>query len=883
MKSTGVPLARYAEKRDFGKTPEPAASTTARADDAALSFVIQKHWASRLHYDFRLELDGLLVSWAVPKGPSFDPKKMQMAIHVEDHPLDYASFEGTIPKRQYGAGTVIVWDRGTWEPVGDARAGLDAGKLVFRLHGEKLAGLWELVRIAKPGDRQDAWMLFKKKDAWARPLAEYDVIAALPDSVVAQPLGLVEAREPREVPGTSEARQTRLTRASASSTAAGAALARSSSSSSPSASPGPDLAAAVKAALPARLEPQLATLVDAAPAGDWIVETKFDGYRLMARIDGGKATLVTRGGHDWTAKMTALAADIEALGLRSAWLDGEIVVMNDRGVPDFNLLQNAMDAPTSDAIDYFVFDLPFHAGRDLRKVPLAARRALLASVVAAAPDGRVRLSQSFDATPAQMLDAACKMQLEGVIVKRPDAPYVSGRTETWLKLKCSLRQEFVVCGFTDRANAASEVGALLLGTHDDGGELVYAGNVGTGWNSRAGQALHARLAEIEIDEPLFDAAAIKPGRWSRRTAGGERWVRPELVAEVAFREWTPDGHVRHAVFQGLRLDRPARSVTREVAKTGSALTTTPSAPSVGAAARTPATARNAVRSIAVTNPERVIDPASGLTKVALVRYYESISARILPHLADRPVSLVRAPEGITGELFFQKHPETRMPGLRALDPALWPGHAALLTVDTPDALVSAAQMNTIEFHTWNSTARTIDRPDRVVFDLDPGEGVTWAHIQEAALLMRAMLDELGLASFLKTSGGKGLHVVVPIVPKLSYDVVKAFSQKVVVHLARTIPARFVAKSGGANRVGKIFVDYLRNGHGQTTAAAFSARSRPGLGVSMPVAWEQLMALKGGAQWTIATAREYLSFETGDPWAGYWTTKQTLAVGMKKLA
>jgi bifunctional non-homologous end joining protein LigD len=841
-----APLSRYRQKRDFKVTTEPAGAPAATARGAtALSFVIQKHWASRLHYDFRLELDGVLVSWAVPKGPSFDPGKMQMAIHVEDHPLAYAGFEGTIPKKQYGAGTVIVWDRGTWEPVGDPRAGLAQGKLVFRLHGEKLAGLWELVRIAKPGDKQDPWMLFKKKDAWARASADYDVIAALPDSVVARPLGPVEAREPR-----------------------GAAAPAKAAAASPAA---PDLAAAVKAPLPAKIQPQLATLVTTAPSGDWIVETKYDGYRLMARIEGGKAKLITRGGHDWTAKMKSLAAAIEALAIGSAWLDGEIVVMGKAGVPDFNALQNAIDTAAGDAIEYFVFDLPYHDGRDLRQVPLVSRRALLEAVVAGAAGDRIRFSPSFPATPAQMLEAAASMKMEGIIIKRPDAPYVSARSETWLKLKCSLRQEFVVCGFTDRANAAAEVGSLLLGYHD-GTVLKYAGNVGTGWNARIGHELHARLAKLEVAEPLFDAAAIQPGRWSRRTAGGERWIRPELVAEVAFREWTRDGHIRHAVFQGLRLDTPARTVTREVARDLAA------APAAAVAARAPA----AAPSIKITNPDRVIDPSTGLTKLALVRYYESIAERILPHLADRPVSLVRAPEGITGELFFQKHPETRVPGLRELDRALWPNHSALLAVDTPDALLAAAQMNTIEFHTWNSTARHIDQPDRVIFDLDPGEGVSWAQIQEAALLVRALLTELALESWLKTSGGKGLHVVVPLAPKLDYVTVKAFSQAIVQHLAKTIPERFVAKSGGSNRVGRIFVDYLRNGHGQTTAAAFSARSRPGLGVSMPVAWEQLMALKGGAQWTIATAREYLSFEQVDPWAGYRKKKQTLAAGMETL-
>jgi bifunctional non-homologous end joining protein LigD len=842
-------LSRYRQKRNFQVTSEPAgAGEAAPAATSALSFVVQKHWASRLHYDFRLEWKGVLLSWAVPKGPSYDPSKMQMAIHVEDHPLAYAAFEGTIPPRQYGAGTVIVWDRGEWEPVGDVDEGLRQGKLVFRLHGEKLAGLWELVRIAKPGDRQEPWMLFKKRDEWARPLAEYDVIAALPDSVVAKPLGRVEAREPR----------------SPVARAHGPAAAGAGDGSAAAAAAIPDLAAATKAPLPATLEPQLATLVAAAPPGDWLVETKFDGYRLMARIDKGKARLITRGGHDWTAKMPALAGSIEALGLASGWLDGEIVVMSEAGVPDFNALQNAIDTARSDAIEYFVFDLPFHDGRDLRKVPLRWRRALLREIVESRPNDRVRVSQTFDAAPMQMLEAARRMGLEGIILKRPDAPYVSQRTETWLKLKCSLRQEFVVCGFTDRSNAAREVGSLLLGTWEDG-ELVYAGNVGTGWNVRTGRDLHERLVALETETPTLDVASVKPGRWSRRTAGAERWVRPELVAEVSFREWTPDGHIRHAVYESLRSDVPAKSVRREVAQV----------PAGGAAAAV-------APGIRVTNPDRVIDPSSGFAKVALVRYYESVAERMLPHLKDRPVSLVRAPEGITGELFFQKHPETRMPGLRELDPGLWPGHAALLGVHTAEALLAAAQMNTVEFHTWNSTTRRIDRPDRVVFDLDPGEGVSWPQVQEAAILTRALLSELRLESWLKTSGGKGLHVVVPLAPKLDDEVVKGFSQAVVQHLARTLPQRFVARSGASNRLGRIFVDYLRNGHGQTTAAAFSARARPGLGVSMPVAWEQLMSLKGGAQWTIATAREYLSFETTDPWAGYWRTRQTLTAGMKLL-
>jgi len=829
-------LKRYTAKRNFAVTPEPKGAKAKRPK--ALAFVVQKHWATRLHYDFRLELDGVLLSWAVPKGPCFDPTEKRMAIHVEDHPVDYAAFEGTIPPKQYGAGTVIVWDHGSWEPVGDARDALAKGKLVFKLHGEKLAGLWELVRIAKPGDKQDAWMLFKKRDAWARPLAEYDVISALPDSVIDKPLGPIEQREPRGVAAPDAA--------------------------TPSAA---ELPGAVKSALPATLAPQLATLASGAPAqGPWSYELKLDGYRLLARIDErGRVRLFTRNGNDWTDKMPALAAAVESMGLRSSWLDGEIVVLDEKGTPNFNALQNAFDASRTQAIDYFLFDLPYCDGHDLRAVPLRLRRALLRQLVDAHDGEHLRFSADFTADLASLLESVRALGLEGVIAKRADAPYVSRRSETWLKLKCRQRQEFVIGGFIDRAGSKSEVGALLLGVHDAGGRLQYVGNVGSGWDAKGGAQLHRRLAQIETRASPFEAGAVAPGRWSRRTPGSERWAAPQLVAEVSFSDWTPDGRIRHAVFHGLRLDKPACDVTREAA-----LAMAPAAPP-----RAP--------SVKVSNPERVIDASTGLKKLDLVRYYESVAEWMLPHLAGRPVSLVRGPTGIGGQLFFQKHDDQlSIPGLRELDAKLWPGHPPMLEVPDAQALVSAAQMNVIEFHTMNSTTRAIGKPDRMVFDLDPGEGVAWPRVQEAALLTRTLLDELGLKAWLKTSGGKGLHVVVPLAPRLEHDVVKEFSQAVVQHLARTIPSRFVAKSGGANRVGKIFVDWLRNGRMSTTVAAFSARARPGLGVSMPLAWEQLASLKSGAQWSIATAREQLSFQHSDPWADYWTTAQTLGAAMKAL-
>jgi bifunctional non-homologous end joining protein LigD len=829
------PLTPYWGKRDFAITAEPRGRHLAKSK--GWSFVVQKHAASRLHYDFRLELGGVLVSWAVPKGPSFDPSDKRMAIHVEDHPLSYGDFEGTIPPKQYGAGTVIVWDKGRWEPVGDPEQGLAKGKLVFKLQGQKLKGLWELVKIAKPGDRQEAWLLFKKRDEFSKPRTEYDVVTALPDSVIAKPI-----------------------KAAVLSTA----------------DEHPDLPGGRKADLPDKLTPQLATLATGVPAtGRWLFELKFDGYRLLTRVEHGQVRLITRGGHDWSDKMPGLVKGIERLGLQSGWLDGEIVVLGEDGAPNFNLLQSAFThAKSAGKIVYFLFDLPFLNGFDLRQMPLEARRQRLKALIDAKGREPVRFSDAFEADPASILQSACRLKMEGVIAKLADAPYASTRSESWLKLKCKQRQEFVVCGYTDRSDGRAQIGSLLLGVHDSQGQLVSVGSVGTGWSTQEAQELKATLSKLHSASTPFAAGVSKPGRWSRRVLGSERWVKPTVVAEVEFAEWTADGQIRHASYVALRSDKPAKAIVREVAKTVEETTAMPSSSS---------SASKAIGKVKVSHGDRVIDPASGTTKIDLVRYYESVAEWMLPHLKGRPCSLVRGPEGVGGQLFFQKHGGAiGIPGIRELDPALWPGHEGLLEVGNAPALLGAAQMNVIEFHTWNSRSRNIDKPDRMVFDLDPGEGTPWAHVQEAAVLVRSFLTELGLDSWLKTSGGKGLHVVVPLTPRLAADTVKAFSKVVVQHLATTIPARFVAKSGPANRVGKLFVDYLRNGHGATTAAAFSARARPGLGVSMPVAWDELPALKSGAHWTVATARDRLSFQKDDPWADYWTHKQTLSGAMKAL-
>ncbi|QQX87180.1 DNA ligase D [Cupriavidus necator] len=853
-KSAPASLDKYRRMRDFGATPEPAGGAARtrgkpRKRAGELSFVIQKHAARRLHYDFRLELGGTLKSWAVPKGPSLDPADKRMAIHVEDHPLDYAGFEGVIPAGHYGAGTVIVWDRGTWLPVGDAEAGYRAGKLKFELRGAKLHGHWTLVRMHGSRQKeQDAWLLIKERDETAVPASEFDVVEALPDSVLGGTQRKPAAKRAKTAPPPDEA----------------APDARSTAKSLK-----PPRGAA-RAALPLALAPQLATLVEQPPsdAQAWHYEIKFDGYRLLARIDGKDVRLFTRQGHDWTSKLRALARDVGTLGLPEGWLDGEIVVLDKHGATDFQALQNAFDTAHVEAIQYFVFDLPYFAGHDLRKVPLVERRALLRRIFAHNTSPRLQFSEDFEASPADMLEAACRMKLEGVIGKRADAAYVSARTNTWIKLKCTLRQEFVVAGFTDPKGSRAGIGSLLLGVHDSSGRLRYAGNVGTGFDTRTLAALRTQLDALRTDSAPFESvpAGVKG-----------HWVRPKLVAEVSFGSWTREGRVRHAVFHGLRTDKPARAVSVE-------------RPATPAAKGKPAAkaARHATAAggkVAISHAGRVIDTASGLTKGELVRYYERAAPLMLPHLRGRPIAMVRAPSGVGGAQFFQRHGDTlRVDGLNVLDPGLWPGHPALLEIVSAEALVTAAQLNVVEFHTWNTSKRSIDRPNRIVFDLDPGEGVPWAQMQEAATLMKALLDELGLASFLKTSGGKGLHVVVPITPRASWDEVKAFALDVVRHVAKTIPQRFVAKSGPRNRVGKIFIDYLRNGVGATTVAAFSARARPGLGVSMPVWWEELDTLQGAAQWTVANAGPRLdALAADDPWADYAGTRQAITRAAARLA
>ncbi|WP_460352794.1 MULTISPECIES: DNA ligase D [unclassified Pseudomonas] len=858
----------YNRMRDFSATSEPAAVKRrgrSKATEHALQFCIQKHDASHLHYDFRLELDGALKSWAVPKGPSLDPKVKRLAVHVEDHPLDYATFEGSIPEGHYGAGDVIVWDRGVWIPLEDPAKAYAKGKLKFELQGEKLSGIWNLVRTHMPGKKEN-WFLIKHQDSAARPQDDYDVLSAEPDSVLSERTLISKPKLAAE-----QAKPVKKSPAKPRKAASGT------------------LTGARKAKLPAQLKPELATLVDSAPEGQWSYEIKFDGYRIMARIDHDQVQLFTRNGHDWTHKLPQQAQALAELGLESAWLDGEMVVANEHGVPDFQALQNAFEAGRSASIMYYLFDMPYLNGVDLREVPVEERRAALSTVLGGHEQPLLRFSEAFDETPDALLNSACQMQMEGLIGKRLGSPYVSRRSSDWIKLKCKHRQEFVVVGYTDPKGARSAFGALLLGLHDrDSGELRYAGKVGTGFNETTLKSILAQLKPLQVKK----AAVVNPP--SGFEAKGVHWLKPNLLAEVAFAEMTKDGSVRHAVFHGLRNDKPAKSITEERAKpvkTSAKATPSKKAPSTKKTAESkkatepkkaePAPSQLGLASgkVRITHPDRVIDAVSGATKMQLAEYYASVAEWILPQLKDRPVALVRAPDGIAGELFFQKNAERlAIPGITTLDKDVT-GQPVML-INNAEALIGAVQMSTVELHTWNATTVDLDKPDRFVLDLDPDPALPWKSMVEATALTLTVLDELGLKAFLKTSGGKGIHLVVPLTRKHGWDEVKDFSHAIVSHMAKLLPERFSAVSGPKNRVGRIFIDYLRNGLGATTICTYAARTREGLPVSVPLFREEVGEIKGGNQWNISNVHERLNDVGDEPWADMKKTRQSITAEMR---
>lgn len=790
-------LQKYRKKRDFTKSAEPDGSKPA-SKGKSLRFVIQKHDASRLHYDLRLEIDGVYKSWAVPKEPSLNPLQKRLAVEVEDHPIDYGTFEGTIPKGEYGGGTVMIWDKGTYQTEGDPTLGHKEGELKLKIEGERLRGKWALVRMKpKPEDGETRnWLWIKEKDD-----------------------------------ATSEKRE--LTESFTTSVASGRTM--------------EDIAEArpiraKKSALPEIMRPQLATLSENVPEGDeWIHEIKFDGYRILARIEKGKVILLSRNGLDWTTRFQSIADSLLKLKLDSAIFDGEVVILDGKGVADFGALQNYVSTGKGELV-FFAFDLLHLNGADCTSITLLNRKAKLKEVIVGGDN--VRYSDHVVGGGAQFFKHACTSKLEGIVSKRGDSTYQQKRSRTWLKVKCEQRQEFVVAGFTDPSGSRGGFGALLVGFYD-GGKLIYCGRVGTGFSDRQLADTFRALKPLERSTSPFSTGPVG------LEAKGVRYVKPKLVCEVSFSSWTQDGRLRHPVFLGFRDDKPVKEVAMESSTSD----------------------KGSIAGVTITHPERVIDQVGQVTKLELAEYFEAISKWLLPHISNRPLAIVRCPQGQDDPCFFQKNHSDTLPA--AIDPVdLGEGETGI-GVNNPEGLVSLAQFGAIEIHPWGSQAGALDQPDRITFDLDPGPGLTWADVVVAARDTRKLLKALGLESWVKTSGGKGLHVCLNIKPNLDWKTVKEFARSIALLLEEQNPERYVSSMSKSKRGKKVFIDYLRNGRGATSVAAFSPRARPGTPVSTPVRWDELSKITGANHFTVKNVLARLRSLKTDPWADFLESPQDL--------
>lgn len=837
-------ITAYRAKRNFSHTAEPKPENGAAPRGAAV-FVVQKHAASHLHYDFRLEHDGVLWSWAIPKGPSLDPKDKRLAVHVEDHPRDYASFEGTIPQGQYGGGLVEIWDRGTWLPLGDAAADLARGEMKFELAGERLQGRFVFIRLKpKPKDHAENWLLIKEHDSFER--AGVDA-AALERDVPLPPAPAKRAlRSPKAAPA--------------------APRKAAPPSGIPGAVPGP---------LPATQAPQLASLVEQPPGDDtaWLCEIKFDGYRLLVFKEGEQVRLVTRSGLDWTKRLPSIAALIRRAAVDTILLDCELVALRPDGLSSFAELQAALSAGRDRDLVLFAFDVLHLDGQDLRGCRLDARKAVMEKLDIW--NGHLRFSDHIEGDAGPVRRQACTMGLEGIIAKRADAPYHAGRGAAWIKLKCAGREEFVVVGWTPPSRSRVGIGALELGFYDPDGALHYAGGVGSGFTDGELRALRVRLDDTG-EEPALQLQ-VSGEALDRKIV----WVRPELVAEVQFVGWSGAGRLRHAVYLGLREDKPARDVVRPVPDAEAPRKPLPGSHSgmlvTAAAPRKDGQPMRAVALAAapargkLTHPDKQLWP--GVTKQDLADYWEAVAEAALPGIAGRPLALVRCPDGIDGPHFFQKH------AMKGMNPALREAEqdgAPYLVFDDAAGLQACAQMAAIELHTWGATAADAAHADRLVFDLDPGEGVAWETTVAAALELRDRLGREGLTGFCRTSGGKGLHVVTPLTPGADWDTVRAWSRAFAEAMERDSPDRFVASVPKAKRVGKILVDWLRNGLGSTAVASFSPRARTGATVATPLAWREVTAKLDPSAFTLATVPKRLVRQKHDPWADFAAAARPLS-------
>lgn len=834
-------LKDYKAKRNFAKTQEPAGAAPKAGKSARGSFVIQKHDATRLHFDFRIELDGVLKSWAVTKGPSNNPEDKRLAVRVEDHPLEYGGFEGTIPEGEYGGGTVMLWDQGTWEPIGDPHEGLENGDLKMRIFGERLKGEYVLVHMKgrdtkrKSGPPRENWLLIKHKDSYAR---DKDTLTT---------------RFTRSVASGRDFKQI----------ASGAAPSKDTNVE-PDAVWHSDTEEAEKADQKTRTPPrksakgntpdfrpvQLATLVDTVPSGqDWLFEMKYDGYRCLAAIEGDAVRLFTRSGLDWTEKFGALVEPLQKLRIDSAVIDGEICAFDSKGRTDFSTLKNTLT--NGGRLEFFAFDLLEADGKDLTKLPLLERKARLEKLLAkSGREDPIQYSSHVRGHGQKVLDALCKDGHEGVIAKRADAPYRGERNRDWLKIKCLKRQEFVIGGWspsTKRKGFAS----LLLGTWKKG-KLLYRGRVGTGFTQDLLVEMDGMLKKLARKDNPFEAVP-------RERARGVHWVEPQLVAEIAYTELTEDDVLRHPSFIGLRGDKPAKEVKMEkpepIEHDGEEVAE-----------------RLGVR---LTSPSRVVFPGQGIIKADLVAYYEAVAEVMLPHIKDRPLSLVRCPQGRAKYCFFQKHDTGGFPNeIKSTSIIEKDGKEQdYFYVDDLAGLIAGTQMNALEWHIWGSRRQTVEKPDRLVFDIDPDEGLGFEVVISAAEEIAARLTDLKLKSYPMVSGGKGIHVIVPMKPEVEWPEVKDFCKAFAQNLADDEPDRFTANMSKAKRKGRLFLDYLRNERGSTAISPWSARSRENAPVAVPVSWDEVKTLKAANLFSLDAAATRAKNE--NPWPDYFKTKQSL--------
>lgn len=817
-------LEDYRTKRDFSRTREPRGSRAAKSPSSTGHlYVMHKHQARRLHFDLRLELDGVLKSWAVTKGPSLDTSQKRLSIRTEDHPLDYGSFEGTIPAGEYGAGTVMLWDRGKWTPQGDPHLGLERGELKFTLEGERLKGGFALVRLpARSKEKRENWLLVKERDGLARgldPVREWtkSVATGRTFDEIAAAQGRAEPRERTDA----DVKKPRL---------------RLKNDVLP---------------MPRFRRPQLATLAAKPPSGEnWLHEIKFDGYRIMAAMAAGKSKLYTRSSLDWTDRLSELPQAIAQLPARSALIDGEVVVIDEDGRTDFGRLQRALKT-RDEPLHFYAFDLLELDGEDIAHLKLADRKARLAALLREAPQS-LHYSDHLVGEGGKVLNECCRMGLEGIVSKRADEPYVSRRTRSWIKTKCTGRDEFVIGGWRPSAKKGRPFSSLLLGEFDKG-ELRFRGHVGTGFTGADFATIAGKLRQRACTVAPF---ANIPAAIARHA----KWARPTLVAEVAYAERTKDGYLRQPRFIALREDKPANSVKASL----------PLKPETRAAMSQPR-AR-------LTHPQKVFFPAAGLTKADLAAYWRRVAEFALPHIQNRPLSLVRCPEGKRKDCFFQRHYARGMPA--AIKPAPIADGGKIeqfLKVVDASGLEAAAQIGALELHIWGAHADSIEMPDRLVFDLDPGPDVTFAQVKEAARDFHALLDAAGLTSFALLTGGKGIHIVAPLAPALSWEELKTFAKGVAMRLAADDPARFTARMSKARREGKIYIDYLRNERGASAIAPYSPRANETASVAAPIGWDELSRIDRADAYTIATLpRRIVSLRRRDPWRLYFDIEQRLS-------